>query len=211
MLCIAAAAWYMGPFRQWVDHGRLLAVALQLRQDPAAAFYVVAVYIIGGLLSFPIVILIPATAVIFGILPGACYAAMGLMVNALLLYGIGHVLGHDAVHRLAGSRMHCISVYLAKQGLLTIAVLRLLPVAPYSIVNLAAGASHIGLRAYILGTILGLLPAIVIMSIVGNGLTSAPVWALSGNMACLMAIACLALLAAGMKRIWHAVRCKKLT
>jgi phospholipase D1/2 len=38
---------------------------------------------------------------------------------------------------------------------------RIMPVAPYSIVNIVAGASHIGLRDFLLGTAIGLLPGIL--------------------------------------------------
>jgi len=43
-------------------------------------------------------------------------------------------------------------------------VVRLLPVAPYGIVNLVAGASRIAWRDFLLGTALGLLPGLVLTS-----------------------------------------------
>jgi phospholipase D1/2 len=45
---------------------------------------------------------------------------------------------------------------------------RLVPVAPFSIVNLAAGAICIPPLDYILGTALGLLPGLAIMSVLGD-------------------------------------------
>ena len=43
-------------------------------------------------------------------------------------------------------------------------LVRLLPVAPYTVVNLVAGASRIRWRDFLLGTALGLAPGLVLMS-----------------------------------------------
>jgi len=50
---------------------------------------------------------------------------------------------------------------LARRGVLAITVLRMLPLAPFTIVNVVAGASHIGLRDFLLGTLLGMTPGIL--------------------------------------------------
>ncbi|HJU06253.1 MAG TPA: VTT domain-containing protein, partial [Nitrospiraceae bacterium] len=53
---------------------------------------------------------------------------------------------------------------LAKRGLLTVIAVRVLPVAPFTVVNLVAGASHIGFRDFVLGTVIGELPGLAAMS-----------------------------------------------
>ena len=53
---------------------------------------------------FPIVILIPVTAFIYGPLLGPVYALLGCLVSALLCYMLGKKLGSEAVYRIAGSR-----------------------------------------------------------------------------------------------------------
>ena len=45
--------------------------------------------------------------------------------------------------------------------LLALVLVRIVPVAPYSIVNIVAGASHIGLRDFLLGTAIGLTPGVL--------------------------------------------------
>jgi uncharacterized membrane protein YdjX (TVP38/TMEM64 family) len=131
------------------------------------------------------------------------------MSSALLLYGLGHFLGHEAVQRLAGSRMHRISVYLARQGLLTIAVLRFLPVAPYTIVNLAAGASHIRFWEYALGTMLGISPAIIIMTFVGHEFSRSKVSIYSTEAAVVMTMVSLLLVTPWLRRVWCTIRFKR--
>jgi phospholipase D1/2 len=53
---------------------------------------------------------------------------------------------------------------------LTIITLRIVPVAPFTVINLVAGASHIGLKDFALGTLVGLLPGIVAIALFADGL-----------------------------------------
>jgi phospholipase D1/2 len=69
------------------------------------------------------------------------------------------------VRRLAGNGLNALSRRLAKRGLVAMTLVRLLPVAPFSIVNIVAGASHIGWRDFLLGTVLGMLPGIVVIAL----------------------------------------------
>jgi len=68
------------------------------------------------------------------------------------------------VRRLAGQRVNDLSRRLAKRGLITIAFVRMLPIAPFSIVNVVAGASHIRWSDFLLGTVIGLVPGVVTMT-----------------------------------------------
>jgi uncharacterized membrane protein YdjX (TVP38/TMEM64 family) len=54
---------------------------------------------------------------------------------------------------------------LARRGFLPVMIARLLPVGPYSILNLVAGASHIGWRNFLVGTVLGLAPGVITTSV----------------------------------------------
>jgi uncharacterized membrane protein YdjX (TVP38/TMEM64 family) len=54
-----------------------------------------------------------------------------------------------------------------RQGVLAVAGIRLVPVAPFTVVNLVAGASGIGMKEYAVGTALGLAPGLVAMAVFG--------------------------------------------
>jgi phospholipase D1/2 len=89
------------------------------------------------------------------------YATGGVTLSAALTYAIGRRMGHDALRRMAGSRLERISQRLGRHGLLAMIAIRVIPVAPFSIVNMAAGASHISFRHFMLGTVIGMTPGIV--------------------------------------------------
>lgn len=88
-----------------------------------------------------------------------------MTVSALLTFWIGHLLGRQSIRRLAGSRLGHLSRRLAQKGVLAVMVIRMVPVAPFTIVNLVAGASHIRFRDFALGTVLGELPGLLALSL----------------------------------------------
>ena len=59
---------------------------------------------------------------------------------------------------------------MARPGLMTIIALRIIPVAPFTVVNVVAGASELRLRDFALGTLIGMLPGIVALSFLAERL-----------------------------------------
>jgi phosphatidylserine/phosphatidylglycerophosphate/cardiolipin synthase-like enzyme/uncharacterized membrane protein YdjX (TVP38/TMEM64 family) len=161
VLAALAAAWRWTPLRDWLDIGSLVGMADMLEAAPFTPLAVVGAYVVAGLLVMPITVLIAVTGIVFGPVFGALYALAGAAASAAVTYAIGRRLGRDTVRRLAGERLNRISKQLARRGVIAVALLRLLPLAPFTIVNVVAGASHIGLRDFILGTVIGMTPGIL--------------------------------------------------
>jgi uncharacterized membrane protein YdjX (TVP38/TMEM64 family) len=163
-----AAFWQVLPVQDWIQSEKLLTWKVFLRTSPMGPFLTIGAYIIGGLVVFPVFILIPVTGLIFGPKLGSFYSLIGLLSNASLLFAIGKILGQGVVRQLAGKRMQQLTRRLKTYGFLSIVTLRLLPLAPYTIINLVAGASPIHFRGYVVGTLIGIAPAVMIMTLLGD-------------------------------------------
>jgi phospholipase D1/2 len=161
LLLALSAAWRWTPLGEWLSLERITAWIEHLRGSASAPFIILGGYIVGSLVLVPVTLMILATAFAFGPVAGAVYSLVGCLVAAVLTYALGHILGRDKVRRLAGSRLDRVSRRLADHGLVTMVTVRLLPVAPYTVVNVVAGASHIRLRDFVFGTILGMAPGIL--------------------------------------------------
>jgi uncharacterized membrane protein YdjX (TVP38/TMEM64 family) len=118
----------------------------------------------------PVTVLIAATALAFGPLLGFVYSLLGCLASATLAYGIGYFLGHDRFRSIAGARIDRLSRRIAHHGVMAVLIVRLVPVAPFTVVNMMAGASHIRLRDFVLGTCLGMLPGLLVMTLFGDQL-----------------------------------------
>jgi len=168
-----AAAWRWGPLAEWLGRDALTQGAAWIQSSPAAPFWVLGAYLFASLTAMPITLLIVATALVFGPVPAFAYALCGSLIGAALGFGIGKALGREAVRRLAGARLNELSRRLGKRGLLAVIAVRVIPVAPFTVVNLVAGASHIRLRDFLLGTVLGMAPGMAAVSMFSDRLLAA--------------------------------------
>jgi uncharacterized membrane protein YdjX (TVP38/TMEM64 family) len=96
------------------------------------------------------------------------YAVLGAMASALVTYSIGWYLGQRRLRHYFGPRVNRIKQSFAGRGIVTVTAIRLIPAAPYTLVNLAAGALRIPPLEYTVGTALGLAPGILVMSLLGS-------------------------------------------
>ncbi len=163
-LAIMAVAWRFTPLHEWLALDRLVDIGAAVSEEPWAPLAVLVAYVGAGLVAFPLLVLIAVTALVFGPWLGPVYTIIGATASAALTFGIGRRLGRETVRKLAGKRVNDLSRRLAKRGLIAIAFVRMLPIAPFSIVNVVAGASHIRWSDFLLGTVIGLLPGIVTMT-----------------------------------------------
>jgi phosphatidylserine/phosphatidylglycerophosphate/cardiolipin synthase-like enzyme/uncharacterized membrane protein YdjX (TVP38/TMEM64 family) len=167
MLMALALLWRYTPLRSYADIGFLSAIMSQ-QDSPFAALIAVACFVLGGLIIFPVVVLIAATAAALGPWTGAITAVAGVILSASLLFMIGRYLGHKRLQNLVGPRALRLQGRLVGKGIIAVAILRMVPLAPFSIVNVVAGASQLKLRDFLVGTIFGMMPGIAVMAALGS-------------------------------------------
>lgn len=167
-VALLAGLWRWTPASRWLDVGSVIASADWVRQQPLAPLWVLAAYVAGGLVAFPVTLMVIATVIVFGPWWGTGYALLGAALSALACFLAGRLLGRDAVRRLSGSLVNRVSRTLAQSGLLTVVTLRIVPVAPFSVINVIAGASSIRLRDFVLGTIIGMIPGIIAIAVLAD-------------------------------------------
>lgn len=175
LLCLfaLAAAWKWTPLADLIDVNRLSGWAASVRESPLRHVYLLGAYVIGSILLVPITVLILVTAIIFGPVMGSLYAIVGSLAGAVVTYAIGCFLGEDFVRKIAGSKWRRIEKKIGQTGIVTVATLRLLPIAPFTVVNVVSGAFKVPWLDYLLGSLLGLVPGIFVTNLFAHQLTSA--------------------------------------
>jgi uncharacterized membrane protein YdjX (TVP38/TMEM64 family) len=156
-LVILAVAWSWSPMRNWLDVAQVVGKLQELGHSfgPAAA---IGGFALAVALAVPLIFLTLVAIVAFGPWLGFAYSMGGALVGATISFGVGRHLGHDVVQRLGGEGINRASQRLAKQGILAIIAVRMVPIAPFAIVNMVAGASHLRLRDLLIGTAVGMTP-----------------------------------------------------
>ncbi|BDT66078.1 hypothetical protein os1_02300 [Comamonadaceae bacterium OS-1] len=158
-----AVAWSASPLRQWLDADRIVGALRHLGASfgPVAA---VLGFALASTLVVPLGFLTLVALVAFGPWLGMATTFAGALLGAVASYGLGHLLGNPVLQKLGGERVNTVSRRLAERGLLAVIAVRMVPIAPFAIVNMVAGASHIRLRDMVLGTALGMAPGTVVMA-----------------------------------------------
>jgi len=197
-----AAAWRWTSLGDRLEIQGLTEQARAIRHLPAAPVLATLGIALAGCLAVPITLLVVASVIAFGPLPGFFCALAGAEISALLTYGVGHVAGRDLVRRHAGQRLNRISNALARRGLLTVIALRIVPVAPFVIINAVAGASRIGFRDFALGTLFGLVPGILAITLFSGVLLETLHEPVAGRFAALLSAIVIIIAAMILLRRW---------
>jgi len=169
-VAVIALLWRYTELSRLTEPGRLGALLTDMAANPLAPIVVILIFVAGGLVGFPVTLLIVATAISFGAWPGLFYAMAGSLASASVTYFLGSWLGAQTLRRFLGPRLIRVRRVIARRGILTVMAVRLVPIAPFTLVNLAAGAFRIPLSDYLIGTLLGLLPGLAVMSLLGDQL-----------------------------------------
>jgi uncharacterized membrane protein YdjX (TVP38/TMEM64 family) len=170
-LVVAAAVFLLARLLpDWSRAAEPLRGAIEsLRESPYRVPLALLAFVAGSIVSFPILVLIGATVVALGPVQGFLVAATGSLLAATVTFGMGHLIGRRALHRWLGKRAELLERKLEGRGVIAVALIRKVPIAPFTIVNLLIGASGgVSYREFILGTAIGMLPGIAMFALVGD-------------------------------------------
>lgn len=162
LVAAAAAAWQLAPRFTDATIADVFDTAQAWRGSAWAIPALLAAFVVGGLVAFPVNLLIALAIVVLGAWTGAPCALAGVLLSAVALHEIGRALPERFHARLADPRWRRLRERILAHGVLAVATVRLVPVAPYSVVSLAAGMLRVRRVDYIAGTALGMAPGIAL-------------------------------------------------
>lgn len=159
--------WIWTPLNRWLNFETIIYWQEAVQHYPGAFFFVMAVFVLGSLVLFPISVLNVATILTFGPIRGNLYALAGWLLSGAVGYAIGRSMGHATLRKLVGARLDYLIHRAGRHGFLTVLTIRVLPLAPFTIGNLFVGSSGIRFRDFILASTLGRIPGLVLMTVAG--------------------------------------------
>jgi uncharacterized membrane protein YdjX (TVP38/TMEM64 family) len=129
---------------------------------------VVSAFLAASVVGFPVTLLIAGSAAAFGPWSGMAFSSAGIFASAVIGYAIGRWVSQRKLKSLIGARLNRIRERIVREGVLAVAAIRLVPIAPFAVVNLAAGASEVRLADYVIGTAIGVAPGLIVVSFFGH-------------------------------------------
>lgn len=138
------------------------------RGHPLLIPAVMAVYGAVLLTMFPLSIMVVLTGLLFGPGWGFFYATLGTLTSSVVTYLVGSWVGQSTVQHYGGQRVNRLSRYIGDRGIRTMIIINLLPIAPFTLTNLMAGASHMKFRDYMIGSTIGIVPGLAVVTVLGS-------------------------------------------
>lgn len=153
-------------------HQALLKDWVDVHPLGSAALFVIA-YILTAALSLPHgAFLTVVGGWLFGAVPGLALTLIGATTGATILIVTIRSAFAQTLSRQRRRIPEQVQVRLARDGFSYLLSLRLVPLFPFWIVNLAAAVAGIRLAAFIPATLLGIAPTSFVMSSIGAGIGS---------------------------------------
>ena len=135
---------------------------------PPEAFVVsVCAFTAFAFLGVPQFVLVAAAVVAFGPWAGFAYSFVGNLVSAVIGFLVGRRFGARFLRDYAGRGIQDFMELVGQNGLVASGVIRLVPSAPFVVVNMAAGVTPMKLTSFTIGTAIGSIPKLALTAFAG--------------------------------------------
>ena len=161
MLVALALAWKFTPLAELLTRENAVAWAKAARANPWAPVAVILAYTPAALILFPRPFLTLLTIIAFGRWLGFAYSAAGIMVAAMVTYFAGRMMRRQTVLRFAGEGFEDAAKVLREHGIAAVFASNQLPVPPFFLQGIIAGAIRIPAWQYAVGSALGMAPGLL--------------------------------------------------
>lgn len=150
-----------------IDSARELEHWLTAARGPWSLPVAVAAFAALAFIGTPQIVLIAAAVVAFGPYLGAAYSWIGTLVSSLVGFYVGRGAGARVLARFSGDGLRRFMRLVGENGFLASLIVRLVPSAPFIVVNMAAGVTPMRARDFMAGTAIGIVPKIALTAFAG--------------------------------------------
>lgn len=167
VLLLLTAVWRLTPLSQYSDPQSIASGMSELLASPWAPLSLALVYLVGNALIFPNIALNLAVIVVLGPVWGVPAALAGTLLAGTAAFLLGQRFGLKRLEKLNIAASRKPLKLIRDSGLPGMILMRMLPIAPYPVVNLVVGAGGVGLGVFSLGTLIGVTPSLIAMGAAG--------------------------------------------
>jgi phosphatidylserine/phosphatidylglycerophosphate/cardiolipin synthase-like enzyme/uncharacterized membrane protein YdjX (TVP38/TMEM64 family) len=164
--------WEYTPLMKYASVDALVSLFEEEKESHFTILWVTLVYVIGGLVFFPVTVMTGATIIVFGGVKGFFISSIGATISSIVGYKIGQWVGLDNLRKISHKTQYALDK-IKDSGVVGVAVIRTLPLAPFTLVNFVFGVSGVPLVIFVIGTFLGLLPGKITIAIFGDSFSDA--------------------------------------
>ncbi len=128
-------------------------------------------YVVLLAVMFPLTILVVTTGMLFSTEWAMLCATLGALSSSAAGYVVGHWLGRETIEKHGGAMVRRAEQYIQNNSFNSMVLINLLPVAPFTMTNMLAGAFRLDFTRYMLGSAVGIIPGLLIVIAFGGQLS----------------------------------------
>lgn len=170
VVMVMAVLWQLTPLQRFADPVFINRLLEALRGEWWTPLAIAVTYVLASVVVFPNSVINVTVILAFGGLFGWSLAMGGSLTAATIFFFLGHRFGGDKVKQIESRRLERLRRVLRRGGIKAVVAVRLMPIAPFPVVNLAAGSLHLGYANFLIGTGAALLPGTVTTAVFGEQL-----------------------------------------
>ncbi len=166
-VAMLAGAWLTLPLKDLTSPEAIATLIEPVTSSPFLPLYVLVAFEVAGAIMLSVWLIIFQTCLLYSPAVAFPLALGGATLSAMTFFYIGKLLGRDVVIGIVPPR-----IQRALEGvtLESIIAIRVLPILPFTLVNMTCGAFGVPTRTYLLGTVLGMAPGVLGMTLLGDRL-----------------------------------------
>jgi phospholipase D1/2 len=164
------ALWKYTPLATFLDGNRVTGWARRAGDTWWMPIVTVLAYVPVAFTMFPRPVLTLFAVIAFGPFAGFLYAMLGIELSAWVTFLMGKAMDRNTVRRIAGTRLNSVLRVMRRRGLVAMTAIRLVPMAPFLVEGIVAGAARVKLSDFLIGTGLGMLPGTLTSTVFGDQL-----------------------------------------
>lgn len=169
LVAALAFAWRFTPLAEWLDPSVIEHTTAVLRTKPLAPVWLTCGFVLASLLMVPVTLLLVQAGVLLGAAQGLVVSVIGVTLSSAIGFLVGRAVCKPLTSHMKGPRWQRLQRMFQRRGALPVAFVRLFPIAPFTVINVVAGASPCSLRSFVIGTLIGMGPGMLALVVFGRG------------------------------------------
>jgi len=175
LLAVLALAWLVlrqMPIGELSTRAGIDRLRTTVREAWWGSIAFVAFYAVFAALDFSGFVLTLVGGALFGFWRGALLNTLGANLGASAAFWLARSLGREGLHALLGDRMAQLDRLATSRAPVWLLRLRLIPLVPFNLLNLAAGLTAMRWREYAIATAIGMLPGTLVYTYFAGALVA---------------------------------------
>lgn len=163
LACVAATFVWKQAFGGSGAQLAEMLISLRIQAARLSPWATLAVFSLVLFCAFPLGLLTVIAGALFGPWEGLLHLLGGALVSGTMSFILGRFLGKDAITWQASRKISQLLARFQAKGLLTVILVRLIPIAPFAVANMALGAVGIRYSHFAIGTSIGMFPGAMVI------------------------------------------------